>query len=161
MSASRKHRGYATQRIVADYLREWFPYAEPVGAGRAGSDITGTPGVEWEVKARRGFPVIEAMRQASERAADGIVPAVVLRPDGWGPARIAAWPFVVPLEVGVILLRAAGYGTPIEDPPLVCAAGSQTPSRCPVCDGVGALYATESESRVCSWCGGEGVVPHE
>jgi len=42
MSQSRKHRGYATQRIVAEYLKEQgWQHALPVGAGRDGSDVTG------------------------------------------------------------------------------------------------------------------------
>ncbi len=35
---SRKHRGYATQRIVAEYLQEQgWKHALPVGAGRDGN----------------------------------------------------------------------------------------------------------------------------
>jgi len=113
-SQHRKHRGYASQRIVADYLREHgWPFAEPVGAGRKGSDVTGTPAIDWEVKARRGFSPTEAMKQSQERSADGVIPIAVLRPDGWGEARIADWPAIVPLSVIVQLLREAGYGDSI------------------------------------------------
>ena len=53
--STRKQRGYDSQRLVANYLRDnGFPHAEPVGAGRTGSDVTGTDGLDWEVKARRG-----------------------------------------------------------------------------------------------------------
>ena len=62
MTQSRKHRGYNSQRIVADYFTvNGWTYAEPVGAGRAGSDITGMPGIDIEVKARRGFDPLAAM----------------------------------------------------------------------------------------------------
>jgi hypothetical protein len=91
-----------------------FPYAESTGAGRSGTDVTGTIGIDWEVKARRGFPVIETMEQLSERAKEGLVGIAVLRPDGWGPAKIADWPAIVPLSVIVKLLREVGYGDPIE-----------------------------------------------
>ena len=41
MTQHRKHRGYSSQRIVADWFTvNGWPYAEPVGAGRAGSDVT-------------------------------------------------------------------------------------------------------------------------
>lgn len=111
MSQGRKHRGYKSQDIVATYLAEnGWPYAMSTGAGRSGTDVTGTPGIDWEVKARRGFPVTEAMTQAMERNAEGVLPIAVLRPDGWGPARIEHWPAIVPLKVLVALLRAAGYG---------------------------------------------------
>ena len=42
-SQSRKHRGYRTQKLVAEYLaKRGFPFAESTGAGRSGTDITGT-----------------------------------------------------------------------------------------------------------------------
>ena len=50
-SQHRKHRGYRTQKCVAEYLKRWFPYAESAGAGRQGSDILGVP-FDIEVKAR-------------------------------------------------------------------------------------------------------------
>jgi len=110
MSQHRKHRGYESQAIVARYLKQhgWL-FAESTGAGRAGSDITGTPCIDWEVKARRGFNPTEAMTQAAERIEEGVIPVAVLRPDGWGEAKIAKWPAIVPLEVLVQLLREAGY----------------------------------------------------
>lgn len=112
MSQGRKHRGYKTQDIVAQYLQaNGFPFALSAGAGRAGSDVTGTPGIDWEIKARRGFPVTEALKQATERASEGVMPVAVLRPDGWGPANVHQWPAVLPLAVLVQLLNAAGYGT--------------------------------------------------
>ena len=108
--SSRKQRGYDSQRIVANYLKEnGWPYAEPVGAGRAGSDVTGIVGVDVEVKARRNIDLTGTLRQQSDRAAEGVLPLAVIRPDGYGPSRIAEWPCVVPLSVMVELLREAGY----------------------------------------------------
>lgn len=112
-SQSRKHRGYRTQDLLAEHLREHgFPYALAAGAGRQGTDVTGTPGIDWEVKARRGFNVLAAMKQAEARAVEGFVPVSVLRYDGMGPSTIGRWPFIVPLDVGILLLREAGYGLP-------------------------------------------------
>ena len=108
---SRKQRGYDSQRIVADYLREWWPYAEPVGAGRPGSDITGCPGLDIEVKARRGFDPLAAIRQLREREAPFVTAFAVLRVDGQGEKSIADWPVVMPLGAFVELLQDAGYGT--------------------------------------------------
>jgi hypothetical protein len=114
MTQHRKHRGYASQRIVADYLRaHGFPYAEPVGAGRDGSDITGTPGLDIEVKARRGFNPAAAMRQQAERAEDTLLPFAVLRLDGQGPASIEDWPVVLRFGAFVQLLRECGWGQPL------------------------------------------------
>lgn len=110
VSQHRKHRGRASEHVVADYLAtHGWPYAEAVGAGRSGSDITGTPELAVEVKARRGFNPKAALEQA-EAAAAGRLPFAVLRLDGQGPASIEEWPVVVRFGEFVRLLREAGYG---------------------------------------------------
>lgn len=115
-SQHRKHRGYESQRIVARYLEEnGFPYAESTGAGRAGTDITGTPGIDWEIKARRGLVIAELMKQLNDRAEVGLLGVGVIRLDGQGPTSIAQWPAVLCLSDLVALLRAAGYGLPPEE----------------------------------------------
>ena len=113
-SASRKARGSQTQNAAANWFRtNGWPYAEPVGAGRPGRDITGTPGLACEVKARRDLRPSEWVRQATN-GAGGDLPFVVHRPDGMGPASIADWPVTLRLEDFTALLRAAGYGDPEE-----------------------------------------------
>ena len=112
MTQHRKHRGYATQRIIAEYLAvHGFPHAESAGAGRAGSDITGTLGVDWEIKARRGLNLTSLLQQLAARDG-GLVGVGVVRVDGTGPASVHEWPAVLPLASLVALLRAAGYGDP-------------------------------------------------
>src|SRR5688572_32305130 len=69
-SQSRKHRGYRSQKVFADYVRPVFPHAEPTGAGRQGRDILSTPGVWFELKARSGFNPLEALKQM-ERESEG------------------------------------------------------------------------------------------
>src|SRR5215472_8043714 len=94
---TRKQRGHDTERIVA----EWFaangwPYAEPVGSGRPGTDVTGMPGLLIEVKARRDLNLTGWLAQ--HRLAP--VPTVLIhRPDGYGAARIAEWPATMRLDV--------------------------------------------------------------
>ena len=92
---SRKHRGYKTQKIVADHLaaRGW-PFAESAGAGRSGSDITGVPGLAIEVKARADFSPMAWVRQASLN--DGL-PMVTFRPNGMGEASVGTWPVILRL----------------------------------------------------------------
>jgi hypothetical protein len=110
MSQSRKHRGYATQRIVAEYLRQHgWPHARSVGAGESGSDIVEVPDIDVEVKARRGFDPLAAMKQQAARN-DGRLPFAVLRMDGTGESTIEDWPVIIRFGTFTQLLRDAGYG---------------------------------------------------
>src|SRR5699024_94630 len=44
MSQNRKRRGYRTQKVVADWLREnGWPHATSTGAGRQGADVENVP----------------------------------------------------------------------------------------------------------------------
>ena len=113
MSQHRKHRGYRSQRVVAErFAANGFPHAEPVGAGRAGTDIVGLVGIDVEVKARRGLNITELMTQLNERAQDGVLGIGIIRPDGMGEATVGKWPVVMCFDDAIALLRAAGYGTP-------------------------------------------------
>ncbi len=120
MSQHRKHRGLASQRIVADYLRtRGWPYAEPTGAGRQGSDVIGVLDIDVEVKARTGFSPLAVMKQQADRRDDRRLPFAVLRMDGQGEATISAWPVVIRFDLFVDLLRAAGYGSEQLGTPLI------------------------------------------
>ena len=92
-SQHRKHRGYRTQKCVAEYLKRWFPYADSAGAGRQGSDITGVP-FDIEVKARTRLDLAGLMRQLRDRES-GVVGFGLLRLNGQGPAAIDDWPCVI------------------------------------------------------------------
>ena len=111
MSQSRKHRGYATQRIVADYLREQgWEHALPVGAGRDGSDVTGIDGLDIEIKARTNLDLSGLMRQLSERKKSTGLGVGVLRLNGQGEKSVEQFVAVLTLSDLVYLLKAAGYG---------------------------------------------------
>ena len=111
MSQARKHRGYRSQKVVAQYLAaNGFPYAESTGAGRQGSDITGTVGIDWEVKARTNFSPGETMRQLKDRANVLDLRVAVLRLNGQGEACIGDWVALVSFEQLVAIMRQAGYG---------------------------------------------------
>jgi len=110
-SQSRKHRGYRSQKVLAMYLaKHGFPFAESAGAGRSGSDVTGTTGIDWEVKARTGFNPTAAIKQLKERHNGKDLPVAVLRLNGQGEANIGEWVTLLRLEDFVHLLREAGYG---------------------------------------------------
>lgn len=109
-SQSRKHRGYKSQKIVANYLVvNGWPYAESTGAGRSGTDVTGTIGIDWEVKARAGFSPSAAIKQLKERHNGKDLPVAVLRLNGQGEASIGEWPVILRLEDFIQLLKDAGY----------------------------------------------------
>ena len=83
MSQSRKYRGYATEKLVAQFLTRWWPHALPTGAGRSGSDVTGVPYIDLEVRARADFQPKQWIDQVSKRtAASGGLPVVVCRLNG-------------------------------------------------------------------------------
>ena len=110
-SQSRKHRGYASQRILAEYLvANGWDNALPVGAGRDGSDITGVPGLDIEVKARTKLDLSGLMRQLKDRKLNTGMGVGVLRLNGQGEAAIQDWVAVLRLEDLVYLLKASGYG---------------------------------------------------
>lgn len=113
-AASRKHRGYATQRLLADRWREtgFAPHCHAIGAGEAGPDILdGPPHLEVEVKAqgdRMSLPA--ALRQAEARnreLAGRPVPVVIWRHPGQGPASIGEWTVTMALDDFEDLWRSA------------------------------------------------------
>lgn len=116
MSNHRKARGAETVRILLTPLRTIWPYAEAVGAGSPGRDVTGTPGQAIEVKARRDFNPLAWIRQAcSHIRTEGEIPVVIFRPDGMGEATVLDWPVCLRLRDYLRLSAAAGYGTPPAD----------------------------------------------
>lgn len=113
-SRYRKARGAATQRLVTEYLAgNGFPHATDTGAGRGGRDILGVVGLAIEVKARREYSPLTWLRQATAAAGKDL-PLVVHRPDGMGPGSVTDWPVTLRLADAVTLLRAAGYGDPLD-----------------------------------------------
>ena len=81
-SQARKYRGFATERVVAQYLSTVWANAN-VGRGK-GKDITGVP-FDCEVKARKGFNPLATIRQYQARTAlSGELGFAVLRLNGQG-----------------------------------------------------------------------------
>jgi hypothetical protein len=120
-----RDRARETEDAVTGFLAEnGWPQAARVGPFQPGADVTGTPGLRFEVKARRDLRLTEWLEQAGPRPLDGAVmigavpkllPVVVHRPDGWGPAKVGLWPATTRLEDLVALLRLAGYGAGGQD----------------------------------------------
>lgn len=126
-SQSRKYRGMRTQAVVAKYLAaNGWPFAESAGSGRSGSDVTGTPDLAIEVKARTDFSPFAWLRQAETAATTGRLPVAVVRPNGLGEdaGRYLA---MVRLEQLVALLHAAGYGDPTSTDPMTATTRNHNP----------------------------------
>ena len=106
MSQSRKHRGFRTERVVADYLRRTWEGAV-VGRGN-GRDILNVP-FDCEVKARTGLDVSGTLRQIKARTDEsGLLGFACFRLNGQGEKPEE---YVAMLRLGdlVGLLVAAGY----------------------------------------------------
>lgn len=106
MSQSRKHRGFRTERVVADYLRLWWEGAS-VGRG-SGRDILNVP-FDCEIKARSGLDIKGTLRQIEARTAEsGLLGFATFRLNGQGEQPSD---YVAMLRLGdlVGLLLEAGY----------------------------------------------------
>lgn len=110
-SQSRKHRGYRSQKVFAEYVTDLFPYAEPTGAGRQGKDILSTPGVWFELKARTGFNPLAALKQIEEERTSEDKGVAVLRMNGQGETTIGEWVVCMRVDTLKDLLKEAGYGS--------------------------------------------------
>ena len=82
MSQHRKHRGFRTERVVAEYLSTWWPGA-CVGRG-SGKDIVNVP-FDMEIKARASFQPLAWIKQYRARTAiSGELGFCVMRLNGQG-----------------------------------------------------------------------------
>jgi hypothetical protein len=133
-SQARKYRGFATERIVAEYLGKHWPHAS-VGRGK-GKDIQGVP-FDCEVKARSGFQPKAVLAQIKARTdKSGEVGFGVLRLNGQGEdAREYA--AIIRLEdlLGLLVLK---YGHLTSEPTEAdidrcTACGSYMIQRCLTC----------------------------
>jgi hypothetical protein len=81
-SQARKHRGFRTERVVAEYLSTWWQGA-CVGRG-SGKDIVNVP-FDCEVKARAGFQPLAYLKQLKARTSvSGELGFGVIRLNGQG-----------------------------------------------------------------------------
>lgn len=119
-SQHRRNRGLATERLVSNYLREWFPYAT-VGRGADPSgDIVNLP-IDVEVKAVAKFAPLAWLRQSRARTTkSGKLGVVVLRCNGQ-QSNVSEYAALMPFSTLVQLLLEAGYDKiPLELNPIRC-----------------------------------------
>lgn len=117
--ARNRSLGRIAEKAVADYLAaHGFPLAEPRSDGSHNpyGDVANIFPVVIEVKAEAKWRPAAYVKQLAEEmnATDAEVGAVFIKPPGVGLGRVAEWHALLPVELLVQLLRAAGYGTPLD-----------------------------------------------
>lgn len=112
MSASRR-KGTAAESILVRLLRAaHWPHAErrALNGAKDRGDIAGVPGVVFEAKSGARLELPAWLRETeAERVNDGADYGVlVVKLKGYGEARAADWPAILPLGALLELLAAAG-----------------------------------------------------
>jgi len=137
MSRHRKDRGLRTERVVVEYLSQWWR-GLAVGRG-AGKDVVNFP-MDIEIKARKDFSPLEYLKQSKARTEKtGELSLVICRMNGQGetPENYLAF---MPLGQLVQVLLKAGYGDiqpdSIQLEPTYCQCGNtiMKGSSCPICE---------------------------
>ena len=136
-SQARKKRGLRTERVVAQYLSQWWAGAT-VGRGN-GKDIVNIP-MDIEVKARTAFNPLEWLRQSRKRTEkNGELNLVVCRMNGQGEDAAEYLAFLKFSDLVQLLIKA-GYTDFQADTdklePVYCTCGNtiMKGSPCHVCE---------------------------
>jgi hypothetical protein len=136
-SQSRKHRGLRTERVVAQYLSQWWKGAT-VGRGN-GKDCINVP-FDLEVKARSTFNPMEFIRQGRKRTEKNKeLNLVVCRMNGQGEDAAEYLAFLKFSDLVELLLKA-GYADFQADTdklePVYCQCGNtiMKGSPCHICE---------------------------
>ena len=123
---ARKYRGFKTERVIAEYLQQWWAGAA-VGRGN-GKDIVNVP-FDLEAKARSTFSPMEFLRQSRKRTEKtGELSMVVCRMNGQGEDAAEYLAFLKFSDL-VQLLVKAGYANFQSD------SVELRPDRCTQCGG--------------------------
>lgn len=139
-SQHRKHRGFRTERVVAEYLSKYWEGAT-VGRGN-GKDIVNIP-IDIEVKARSDFNPMEWIRQGRKRTEkNGELNVVVCRMNGQGEMVEDYLAFLKFSDL-VELLVKAGYADIKAD------TVNLEPERCRIC---GSWKFINCPCKTCALC---------
>lgn len=124
-SQHRKHRGYKTERIVAEYLSRIWENAS-VGRGQ-GKDVQNVP-FDVEIKSVAKLDIPGTLRQIKARTdKSGEIGFACFRHNGQGEASVENYSCVILLKDLVQLLVQAGYGE------FQGNVGELVPERCNKC----------------------------
>ena len=100
-----------SQHLAAGWYREHgWEFAEAVGNGRRGVDITGMPGLAPEVwsPVNQHKSIQAKLKDATKRTG---LAFVLQRPPGYGAHNLPYWLVTLTLSDHTDLLHQAGYGT--------------------------------------------------
>ena len=133
-SQARKHRGFRTERVVAEYLSTWWQGA-CVGRG-SGKDVVNVP-FDVEVKARAGFQPLAYLKQLKARTSvSGEFGFGVIRLNGQGEDAAEYCAIIRLADLLPLLILKYGHLTsePTEaDIDRCTACGSYMIQRCLTC----------------------------
>jgi hypothetical protein len=98
-----KDKGTAAERMVVEYLKSnYWPYAErrALSGGLDKGDITGTPGLAWEVKSAKTLCIPQWLRETeTERInAKADYATLVIKPAGVGKKKVGAFYALMDLD---------------------------------------------------------------
>ncbi len=115
--AGRRRKGIDNELAAAKYLQaHGFPHAERRGGGFGGSDIVGTPGLTFEVKAQAGARLATWVDQTQEARAKAGDTYGVLIAKRAGTTDVGRWHAVLPMAQFMALLAEAGWTAPDPTP---------------------------------------------
>lgn len=116
---SSKRKGDRTEMAARDHYRATgFPGTERTRAGytRDAGDLHLAPGVITQVKNCRKLQWTEWLAEldAQQREASADVAFLTVKRPSMGDTKVGQWLAVMPVDQLAALIRAAGYGTPLD-----------------------------------------------
>lgn len=106
-----KAKGTAFERLIADYLAQYWTYANraPLTGSKDRGDISGTPGIVWELKNAKTLRLSEWLEETETERDNAAADIGVLVVKRRGHSRPSDQYAVVTLADMIFLLREAGY----------------------------------------------------
>ena len=113
--SKQRQKGTLAETALIGYLRDnGFGGAErrALHGAHDQGDVTGTPGICWEVKNHKRYAIPEWLDETADEAhnADADHGILIVKPNGVGTTRVGDWWAILTVDQVVQLLRQAGYG---------------------------------------------------
>ena len=106
-----KAKGTAFERLIADHLKTWWPYADraPLTGNKDRGDISGIPGLVWELKNAKTLRLSEWLEEAETERQNANADHGLLVVKRRGHGRPADQYAILTLGQLIHLLKDAGY----------------------------------------------------